>query len=323
VIPPAEIETMLDNLGIPASGINLSLSEGALISAADGQILIHLKEGHRATAGYVRALRGALRARFPGTTFFFLAPDISTQVLNFGLPAPIDVQVVGPIGNETQTLAVAQDIADRMARVPGAVDVHLAQVQRVPQLTIDVDRTLAGQAGLTERDVANDLLVSLSSSGQVAPSYWVDKRGVQYLVSVQTPQYKMGSLDAVDATPLSRGEATPQLLGNVATTSRTVGPANITHFNVARTFDVQANGDGTDLGSVSTAVRGIVDAMMPSLPRGTTVRIKGQAESMDSSFRGLAFGLMFAVLLVYLLMVVNFQSWLDPLVILMALPGAI
>lgn len=323
VIPPTEIETMLDNLGIPASGINLSLSEGALISAADGQILIHLKEGHRPTAEYVRALRTVLRARFPGATFFFLAPDISTQVLNFGLPAPIDVQVVGPIGNETQTYAVAQDLADRMARVPGAVDVHMAQVQRVPQLNIDVDRTLAGQAGLTERDVANDLLVSLSSSGQVSPSYWIDKRGVQYLVSVQTPQYKMGSLDAVDATPLSRGDATPQLLGNVATTSRSLGPANITHFNVARTFDVQANVDGTDLGSVSSAVKRIIDEKGPKLPRGTTVRMKGQVESMESSFRGLAFGLLFAVLLVYLLMVVNFQSWLDPLVILMALPGAI
>jgi multidrug efflux pump subunit AcrB len=323
VIPPAEIETMLDTLGIPASGINLSLSEGALISPADGQILIHLKEGHAPTAGYVRRLRESLRAKFPGTTFFFLAPDISTQVLNFGLPAPIDVQVVGAIGNEAQTLGVANEIADRMGKIPGAVDIHLAQVGRVPALKVDVDRTRAGEAGLTERDVASDLLVSLSSSGAVSPSYWIDKRGVQYLVSVQTPQYKMGSVDAVEATPLSRGDAAPQLLGNVATTTRTLAPANITHFNVARTFDVQASVDGTDLGSVASAVGRIIDDMKPNLPRGTTIRIKGQAESMDSSFSGLAYGLIFAVLLVYLLMVVNFQSWLDPLVILMALPGAI
>ena len=323
VIPPGEIETMLDNLGIPASGINLSLSEGALISAADGQILIHLKDGHRPTPEYVRALRAILPAMFPGSTFFFLAPDISTQVLNFGLPAPIDVQVVGGFGNEAQTYGVAQKLAARIARIPGAVDVHLAQVQNVPQLKIDVDRTLAGQAGLTERDVASDVLVSLSSSGQVAPSYWIDRRGVQYLVAVQTPQYLMGSLEAVDVTPLSRGTEAPQLLTNVSATSRTLGPANVTHFNVARTFDVQASVDGTDLGSVANGVNQVIDAMRPELPRGTTITVKGQVESMESSFRGLGFGLLFAVLLVYLLMVVNFQSWLDPLVILMALPGAI
>jgi multidrug efflux pump subunit AcrB len=211
-----------------------------------------------------------------------------------------------------------------MKRIPGAVDVHLAQVQSVPQLRIDIDRTAAGQAGLTEKDVASDVLVSLSSSGQVSPSYWLDKRGVQYLVAVQTPQYKMSSRDAVNATPLSTGpDEQPQLLGNVATITRTAGPANITHYNIARTFDVQANVAGADLGSVSSAVSRIVAGMQPDLPRGTTIRIKGQAESMESSFRGLGLGLIFSVLLVYLLMVINFQSWLDPLVILMALPGAV
>jgi len=323
VIPPAEIETLIDNLGIPGSGINLSLSEGALISAADGQILIHLKEGHRPTPEYVRKLRAVLNEKYPGTTFFFLAPDISTQVLNFGLPAPISVQVVGAIGNEDATYAVAEKLAAKMKQIPGAADVHLAQVQRVPSIQVDVDRTRAGQAGLSTRDVANDLLVSLSSSGQVSPTYWLDKRGVQYLVSVQTPQYKMSSFEAVDSTPLSRGDDTPQMLGNVAQLSRTSGPANVTHYNIRRTFDVQANVDGTDLGSVASAVGRVVAEMQPDLPRGTTVTIKGQAESMDSSFRGLGYGLIFSVLLVYLLMVVNFQSWLDPLVILMALPGAL
>src|SRR5262249_49685752 len=187
VIPASETETMLDVLGTPYSGINLSLSEGAAISPADAQILIALKPGHAPTADYLHALREVLHQRYPDTTFFALAPDISTQVLNFGLAAPIDVQVVGPIGSEDKTLAAAQALADRIAKVPGAVDVHLAQVSNVPQLKIDIDRNEAQQAGLSERDVASDLLVSLASSGQVAPAYWLDKRGVQYTVAVQTP----------------------------------------------------------------------------------------------------------------------------------------
>ncbi|WP_437550671.1 efflux RND transporter permease subunit [Sorangium sp. So ce367] len=322
-LPPGEIRTMLDSIGIPASGINLSLSEGAQISSADGQIFIALAEHHRPTADHVRTLRARLNAAYPDTTFFFLAPDISTQVLNFGLAAPINVQVVGPIGKEDETYAVALKIADRMEKIPGAVDVHLAQVPARPQLRIDVDRTMADQLGLSQRDVASDVLVSLSSSGQTSPTYWLDKRGVQYLVAVQTPQYAMGSIDDVNATPLSTGDGRPQLLSNVASMSRATGPANITHYNVARTFDVRANVDGTDLGSVAGAVARVVDELRPELPRGTKVTLKGQAESMDTSFTGLGYGLLFAVVLVYLLMVVNFQSWLDPLIILMALPGAV
>jgi multidrug efflux pump subunit AcrB len=324
VIPPTQIETLLDNIGIPYSGLNLSLSEGASISPADGEIFIALKEHHPPTANYVRKLRATLRNTYPDQTFFFLAPDISTQVLNFGLAAPIDVQVVGPIGKESATYGVAANISERVARVPGAADVHLAQVPEQPELKIDVDRTMAGQVGLTERDIASDLLVSLASSAIVAPSYWLDKRGVQYLVAVQTPQHEIDSIDALKTTPISTGGSQqPQLLSNVATISRTGGPVNITHYNVARTYDVQANVDSTDLGSVADAVARIVDELRPSMPRGTTARIKGQVESMESSFRGLGYGLIFAVILVYLLMVVNFQSWLDPLVILMALPGAI
>ncbi len=325
VVPKEEIATMLDNLGVPNSGINLSLSEGALISPSDGQILIALKEGHKPTAEYVRKIRTKLHQDYPESTIFFLAPDISTQVLNFGLAAPIDVQLVGAHGKESDTLAVARKIMAQMRTIPGAVDVHLAQVLAKPELRIDVDRTMASMAGLTQKDVASDLLVSLSSSMQVAPSYWLDtKRGVQYAVAVQTPQYENNSFDAVDRTPLSTaGDAGPQLLSNVAAISRTVGPANITHLNASRTYDVQANVDGSDLGSVSKAVSKIVDSLKPSMPRGTTVKIKGQVESMESSFAGLGYGLIFSVVLVYLLMVVNFQSWLDPLVILMALPGAI
>jgi multidrug efflux pump subunit AcrB len=322
VIPRDEVDSMIDIIGMPYSGINLSLSEGALISSADSQILISLKPGHRSTDEYMRDLRAALRRAYPETTFFFLAPDISTQVLNFGLAAPIDLQVIGPIGSEDKTLAFAEDLATKVTKVPGAADVHLAQVAKVPQLAIKVDRTEASQAGLSERDVASDLLVSLSSSGQVAPSYWIDKRGVQYLVSVQTPQYSVDTVDALRATPISTG-GKPQTLGNLAQISRTFGAANITHYNVARTFDVQANVAGTDLGAVADGVREVVAAMQAKAPPGTRIVVKGQAETMDSSFGGLRFGLAFAILLVYLLMVVNFQSWLDPFIILMALPGAL
>jgi multidrug efflux pump subunit AcrB len=329
VIPAEQIETLLDVLGVPSSGINLSLSEGALISPADGQILISLKEGHAPTAEYVRKLRDKLRNTYHDKTFFFLAPDISTQVLNFGLAAPIDVQVSGPIGGDSAAYGVAEKIAAQIRQIPGAVDVHLAQVPRGPQIRVNIDRSMAARAGLSERDVASDLLVSLSSSGQVAPTYWVDARGVAYLLAVQTPQYLNDSLTSLQNTPLStpagsNGSAgAAQLLSNVGTVSRTTGPVNITHYNVARTFDVQCSVDGTDLGSVSSAVNEIINSLQGKLPKGVTVKLQGQAASMDSSFRGLAFGLVFAVVLVYLLMVVNFQSWLDPFIILMALPGAL
>jgi multidrug efflux pump subunit AcrB len=325
VIPAHDIETLLDNSGVPVSGINLSLSEGALISSADSDILVALKREHAPTAGYVRKLRRALAEDYPDTTFFFLAPDISTQVLNFGLAAPIDLQIVGPNGGDEQTLQLARTLAARVKQIPGAVDVHLAQVPAVPQLRIDVDRSMAAQAGLSQRDVASDLLLSLASSGQVAPNYWLDrKRGVQYLVAVQTPQYLNNSLEAVGTTPLSTGaDGRPQLLSNVGAISRSSGPVNITHFNAARTYDVQASVDGTDLGSVAAAIHALLDEFAPKLPRGTTVRVLGQADSMERSFRALSLGLLFAIVLVYLLMVVNFQSWLDPLVILMALPGAL
>lgn len=323
VIPPNEIHTMLDNLGVPYSGINLSLSEGASISPADGQVFIALKEDHQPTEQYVKTLRARLAHDYPDTTFFFLAPDISTQVLNFGLPAPIDVQIVGVPGNDEATLAFAGKVMARMKTVPGAVDVHLAQTTNQPALKIDVDRTMAQQLNLSERDVASDLLVSLSSSSQVQPSYWLDrKRGVQYLVAVQTPQYLNDDFGALENTPLSTG-GTPQMLSNVATVSRTTGAANITHFNASRTYDVQANVEGTDLASVATAVDKVVKDLQPEAPRGTKVNIKGQVESMESSFKGLMYGLIFSVLLVYLLMVVNFQSWLDPFIILTALPGAL
>jgi multidrug efflux pump subunit AcrB len=323
VIPEQEISTILDVMGTPYSGINVSLSEGALISPADGQIMIALEKGHRPTAEYMRELRVVLREKYPDTTFFFLAPDITTQVLNFGLAAPLNLQVVGPIGSEERTLAFARDLATKVAAIPGAADVHLAQVPEVPQLALNIDRVQAQRAGLSERDVASDLLVSLASSGQVAPSFWIDRRGVQYAVSVQTPQRDINSIDALRATPISTSRGTPATVGNLSTITRGTGPANITHYNIARTYDVQANVEGTDLGTVTDAVREVVEEARKNAPPGTRVTLKGQAESMDQSFNGLASGLAIAILLVYLLLVVNFQSWLDPLIILMALPGAL
>jgi multidrug efflux pump subunit AcrB len=315
---------MLDVMGTPYSSINLSLSEGALVSSADAQIFIALKPGHRPTELYVGALRARLAKAYPDVTFFFLAPDVSTQVLNFGLAAPIDIQVIGPVGSEDKTLELAELVAERVRRVPGAVDVHLAQISKAPQLSIEIDRTQAQRAGLSERDVASDLLVSLASSGQVAPTYWIDKRGVQYLVSVQTPQYKNDSIAALNATPISTGSGSPQTLGNLAKIRRTQGAVNISHYGAGvRTFDVQANVAGRDLGGVVDDIQKVMAELRKKAPPGTRLVLKGQAESMDTSFRGLRSGLVFAIALVYLLMVVFFQSWLDPFIILMALPGAL
>ena len=325
-IPAEEVATILDNIGIPVSGINLALGDPSMISAADGEILIALKpEEHGSTPAYVKRLRARLNHAFPEVTFFFLAPDISTQVLNFGVSAPIDVQIVGTRATFDQNLAIGKTIRDRIAQVPGAVDVHLHQVVGTPELRVDVDRTVADQAGLSQREVATALLVSLSSSGQTSPNYWLDQsKGVQYPLAVQTPQYRIDSVNALGGTPVGGPEdREPARLGNFARITRGVAVTNVTHFNVAPTVDVLANVEGTDLGTVSARVDAIVDEIRPTLPRGSTVLVRGQVESMNSSFRGLGFGLIFAVGLVYLLMVVNFQSWLDPLIILMALPGAL
>jgi CzcA family heavy metal efflux pump len=325
-IPKKEISTIIDNIGIPNSGINLALGDPSLVSAADGEILIALDaEHHGPTPAYVHDLRKIFAQRFPNVTFFFLAPDISTQVLNFGISAPIDVQIVGPLSNQAENLKIARQLRADISKIPGAVDVHLQQVVSTPELHLDVDRTLANQMGLTQKDVASDVLVSLSSSGQTAPSFWLDrKKGVQYPVAVQTPQYRLDSVQALENTPiLAAGAATQQLLGNVASLKRGFAATNITHYNVASTLDVLASVQGTDLGSVSDRIEKTLAQLKPKLPRGTTISIRGQVQSMNESFSGLSYGIIFAVLLVYFLMVVNFQSWIDPMIILMALPGAL
>jgi multidrug efflux pump subunit AcrB len=332
-IPHGEIDTLLDNIGIPNSGINLSLSDGSLMSSADGEILIALKHGHQPTDKYIDRLTHDLRARFPQLTFYFAPADIVTQVLNFGIAAPIDVQIEGTPADAPRNFALAKRITGEIAGLPGAADVHVQQVPNTPSLLMNVDRTQANHAGLTQRDVANDMLISLSGTAQQNPNFWQDTvHGVQYGVLVQTPQYRIDSINAlknqtvVPSSTLVPGSAfspKPQLLGAVATLDRGVSPANITHYNPRPTFDVLAGVRGMDLDSVAKGVRAIVARERKNLPTGALINIRGQVQSMDASFKGLSYGLIFAIILVYLLLVVNFQSWLDPLIILMALPGAL
>jgi multidrug efflux pump subunit AcrB len=244
-----------------------------------------------------------------------------SQILNFGLPAPIDIQVVG---RNRKNYEIAQEIERRVSRIPGAVDVHLHQPLDVPELRINVDRTRASAMGLTQSDVANSMLVSLSGTAQVAPNYWLDARGANYRVIVQTPQYALDSLEKLGSTPVvARSAREVQLLGNLATAERRAGTAVVNHYNVQPVFDIYAAVEDRDLAAVSREVDRIVEDLRPTLPPGTTIQVRGQVQSMKSSFAGLAGGLVIAILLVYFLMVVNFQSWLDPFIIAMALPGAL
>jgi multidrug efflux pump subunit AcrB len=331
-IPPSEIDTILDNMGIPNSAINLALSDGSLMSSSDGEIQISLKEGHEPTAQYMDKLNLDLKKKFPDDIFFFQPADIVTQVLNFGISAPIDVQIDGPQRNEPQNLAFAKQIEHRVEEIPGAADVRIQQVPDTPEIAVKVDRTLADEVGVTQSDVASNLLVSLSGTLQAAPNFWLNPaNGVQYNVLVQTPQYNVDTLNELENQPIISHGAGPngaptvnaQLLGNLAEVSRSTTPSNITHYAIKPTYDVLAGVRNTDLGSVADGVEKIVNDIQPKLPRGSTITVRGQVQSMHDSFRGLALGLIFAVVLVYLLMVINFQSWLDPLIILMALPGAL
>ncbi len=322
IIPREELGLILDNIGLPSVGINLAYSDSATVGSADGEILVSLKEGHRPTPEYVKQLRRDLKQQFPQLTFFFQPADIVSQILNFGLPAPIDVQLIGR--DQKGNYEIAKQMVERIARIPGAADVHLHQVMDAPELRINVDRTKAEQAGLSQRDVAGTLLTSLSSSGQTAPNFWLNpENGVSYFVAVQTPQYKMDSLDAIQRTPVTGGAATtPQLLSNLAAVERRTTTAVVNHYNVQPLFDIYANVQGRDLGGVARDIDRVMAEFQPKIPRGSSLVMRGQVENMRSSFFGLGFGLLFAILLVYFLMVVNFQSWLDPFIILMALPGA-
>jgi multidrug efflux pump subunit AcrB len=362
VIPPREIETITDNIGIPNGGFNLAFGDSPTLGVYDGDILISLnKEEHGSTAEYTDKLRKRLNEKFPDLVFFFEAANITNQILNFGLPAPIDVQVLGR--NTDANWKIAQDIKRQIERIPGAADVHLHQVVDYPEIQVNVDRSRAGQVGLSQRDVSTSLLISLTGSSQISPTQWLDySRGVSYNVTVQTPQRKLDSLQSVLRTPIgavqqgmntntatslagaANGGANfvgagpsqtsaaygnpgavaggPQLLSNLVGVSRGTAPAIVNHYNVQPVFDVYANLDRRDLGGVGAEVQKIVDNMQKKLPGGTSLQLRGQFSTMENSFYRLGLGMAFAVVLVYLLMAVNFQSWMDPFIILMALPGA-
>ncbi|MBV8817844.1 MAG: efflux RND transporter permease subunit [Acidobacteriaceae bacterium] len=362
VIPPREIDMMIDNIGIPNSWPAIAQGDIPTISSADGEILISLnKEKHGSTLDYEVKLRKHLGAKFPDMSFFFQPANITSQIVNFGLPAPIDLQIVGR--NETANYKIAQKLAERISHIPGAVDVHVHQIVAQPAIQLNVDRAKAAQLGLTQRDVTNSMLISLSGSGSVAPNYWMNwTNGVSYNIGVQTPQYRINNLDALLRTPIAPlnnavasttptsqlGEAMAgssfvaaspsgnsqaygnpgampvgtQWLSNLVTVERGYTPVIVNHYNVWPVFDVYANVARRDLGGVGAEVEKIMSDEEKHLPRGTSFNLRGQVETMQSSFFRLGLGMIFAVVLVYLLMAVNFQSWLDPFIILTALPGA-
>jgi len=321
-IPRNQVTTILDNLGLPYSGINTSYSNSGTIGTSDAEVLVSLNRDHQPTEDLVRQLRQTLPQKFPGIEFFFQPADIVSQILNFGLPSPMDIQLVGA-DYETNYL-IAQQIANRVRHVPGAVDVHVQQMMSLPTLHLDVDRVRAQQLGISERDVAQNVLVSLSSSFQTTPSFWLNpKNGVSYNVAVMSPQYRVDSLQALMNTPVSNGSVTPQVLANLAEVSPRMAPAVVNHYNVTPVVDVYASVDGRDLGGVADDIQRIAGSFRSHLPRGTDIEVRGQVETMESSFSGLLIGLAMSVVLVYLLIVVNFQSWLDPFIIITALPGAL
>jgi multidrug efflux pump subunit AcrB len=323
-IPRDELVTILDNIGLPYSSINSTYSTAGSIGTSDAEILVSLnQEKHRPTDEYVKDLREKLPRLFPGVEFFFQPADIVSQILNFGLPSPIDIQIIGK--SQDQNYLIAEELANRLRHVPGAVDVHVQQLRNVPALKLDVDRSRAQQVGLQQRDVAQNLLISLSGSFQTSPTFWLNpQNGVTYNVAVQTPEYHLDSLQALMNTPLDApGAPAPQVLANLATIRPAVTPALVSHYNIQPVVDVYASVQGRDLGGVAADTRKIVSEFEKHLPRGSEIVTRGQVETMSSSFAGLGFGLVMSIVLVYLLIVVNFQSWLDPFIIITALPGAL
>jgi multidrug efflux pump subunit AcrB len=322
VIPPSELGSILDNIGLPTSGINLSYSNSETVGNFDAEILVSLQAKHHPTAGYIERLRQELPQQFPGTAFFFEPADIVTQILNFGLPAPIDIQIVG--SDMPHNFALAADMAQQIRSVPGAVDVHVHQLLNQPRLDFAVDRVRSEQVGLSERDVADNVLVSLSSSFQTSPNFWLSPNGVSYPIAIQTPQYKVDSIDTLRTIPInSPAEPIPQLLENLASMSRRQEPAVVSHYNVQRTIDIYSGTQGRDLGGVAADIAKITAAARKQLPKGSTMVTRGQVATMRSSFIGLGAGLAFAIVLVYLLIVVNFQSWSEAFIIITALPAAL
>jgi multidrug efflux pump subunit AcrB len=323
VIPSKQVTSIVDNVGLPYSGINLAYSTSAPVGPGDADIYVNLSENHKPTAQFVRALRKKLTAAYPSTTFAFLPADMIGQILNFGLPAPIDVQIAG--GNSQGNREFANNLLQKLRSVAGLVDLRVHQSADYPQFNVDVDRTKAQLVGLTEQTVASNMLVSLSGSFQTAPSFWVDPQsGTQYQVASQTPQYRLETLNDLGNTPMSGGiNGSTQLLSNLAYIHRSVGPAVVSHYNATPAIDIFGSVDGTDLGYVSAQINKIVAEAKKNLPKGSNVVVRGQVQTMKASFNGLLIGLIGAIILVYMLIVVNFQSLLDPFIIITALPAAL
>jgi multidrug efflux pump subunit AcrB len=322
-VPPDQLDNIVDNIGLPYSGINMAYQNTGTIGPDDGDALITLKEDHGPTASYIRQLRTVLPQKFPGTTFSFLPADIVSQILNFGLPAPIDVQVIG--NDQKANYAYATDLLKRIRRVSGIADLRIQQVFNYPQINVDVDRTLASEVGLTQRDTANSLLVTLSGSGQVKPNFWLNtENGVSYPIVAQTPQYRIDSVTDLVNVPVTSWETkTPQYLGGLARITQGPSPGVVSHYNVQPVIDIYGAVQGRDLGSVSGAIERVLEDTRENVPRGSYVALRGQVQTMTSAYSQLYFGLAGAVVLVYLVIVVNFQSWLDPFIIITALPGAL
>src|SRR5215472_16668087 len=321
-VPPGQLQTILDNLGLPNSGINQSYSSNGTIGSSDAEILIALNpEKHPPTADLMRHLREYLPQRFPGVEFFFQPADIVTQILNFGLPAPIDVQVVGTDLQSNYT--IAQQIANKMRHIPGTADVHVQQLLSLPTLHMNIERSRVTQVGLTARDVAQSALVSLSGSFQTTPNFWLNPHNaVTYQMAVQAPQYRMTTLQDLMNIPVVSQQG-PQLMGNLVQISPAARAATVNHYNVQPIIDVYASTQDRDLGGVAADTEKVLQSFDGKLPRGTHIVVRGQVSTMRSSFIGLGVGLVGAIVLVYLLIVINFQSWLDPFIIITALPGAL
>jgi multidrug efflux pump subunit AcrB len=324
-IPPQELNGILDNSGIPVSGINLSYNNTGTAGPADSDILVSLTPNHKPTAEYVRQLRISLNREFPGVTFYFLPADIVSQTINFGLPAPFDIQVVGRDQNADQQVANA--IAQKVRLVRGAVDVRIQQPNDLHRLEFDIDRTKSAELGLTERDVAGSVLLALSGSGQVTPTYWLDpSNGIQYLVNVRIPEPQTTTQSALQSLPLTAsmaGRVNGQVLNNVTDVKHITSQPIYSHYNVLPVVDVFGGVNARDLAGVLSDIKPIIDEAQKTAPRGVNIVLRGQAATMRSSFLGLSVGMVMAIALIYLLLVINFQSWLDPFIILTALTGAL
>jgi multidrug efflux pump subunit AcrB len=323
IIPADEVDNIVDNIGLPYSGINMAYSNTGTIGPEDADVLISLKEDHGPTADYVKKLRARLPQEFPGSTFAFLPADIVSQILNFGLPAPIDVQIIG--NQQEPNYAYANDLLKRIRTVPGIADLRIQQAFNYPQINVDVDRSLADEVGLTQRDVANSLLVTLSGSIQVKPNFWLNiKNGVSYPIVAQMPQYRIDTVEDLANVPITSSKTKiPQYLGGVAKITTGPSPGVVSHYNVQPVIDIFGAVQGRDLGAVAADINRILNETAGGLPRGSYAVMRGQVQTMTSAYSQLYFGLIGAVVLVYLVIVVNFQSWLDPFIIITALPGAL